>query len=156
MGCLHALCCALRLISDHSFLKSVRNSADQWPPLQEKLGAEAPAGVDVETLFARAIETKLFEDKNAVDEIAILVEARASYHRREVDSSRESPCSRWSAQLLTDPGRKVPVGSALDNADIIDVVVHVLREGIERTRAAKKGGDQQMRLEKYLIRMVSS
>lgn len=49
----------------------------------------------------------------------------------------------------------MPPGSELDNAEIIDVVVHVLREGIDRVRSAKKGGDPQMRLEKYLISLVS-
>lgn len=46
-------------------------------------------------------------------------------------------------------------GEEADNADIIDLVVHVLREGIEAVRAGKKGGDPLMRLEKYLICVVS-
>lgn len=42
-----------------------------------------------------------------------------------------------------------------DNAELIEVVVHVLKEGIEKVRSAKKSGDPQMRLEKYLICVVS-
>jgi hypothetical protein len=57
--------------------------------LQEKLGAEAPEGTDVESLYARAIGTKLFDNKNATDELVALVEARAGFHRREVDASCE-------------------------------------------------------------------
>lgn len=49
----------------------------------ERTGPE----VDVESLYARAIGTGLFEKE--VDELVLLVEARAGYHRREVDSSRE-------------------------------------------------------------------
>lgn len=52
----------------------------------EKVGTE---GVDVESLFARAMGTGLFEKE--VDELVVLVEARASFHRREVDASREFP-----------------------------------------------------------------
>lgn len=60
---------------------------------QEKLGADAPEETDIETLFARAIGTKLFDHKNATDELVILIEARASYHRREVDTSCKSVLS---------------------------------------------------------------
>lgn len=46
-------------------------------------------------------------------------------------------------------------GEEADNADLIELVVHVLKEGIEKVRAGKKGGDPQMRLEKHLICVVS-
>lgn len=39
--------------------------------------------------------------------------------------------------------------------DMIDLVVAILLEGIEKVRKIK-GADPQLRLQKYLIRMVSS
>lgn len=44
---------------------------------------------DAEPIFARAIETTLF-DKN-IDELVILYEARAGFHRRQIDLIRASP-----------------------------------------------------------------
>lgn len=38
---------------------------------------------------------------------------------------------------------------------MIDLVVQILQEGIEKTKSAKKNGDPALRLEKHLIRMVS-
>ena len=67
--------------------------------MQEKLGADAPEGTDVETLYARALGTKLFDDKNATEEFITLVEARASYHRREVDTSRKC-CDRRKQNVV--------------------------------------------------------
>lgn len=56
--------------------------------------------------------------------------------------------------ILSVHARAVGPGEEADNPDIVDLVVHVLREGIEKVRSAKKGGDPLMRLEKYLICVV--
>ncbi|KAK4048669.1 Splicing factor [Microbotryomycetes sp. JL201] len=88
--------------------------------------------VDVDQLYQRAIDTKLF-DKD-VDELVMLVEARAGHHRRQIDEA-------------------LPVGAEAENPDLAEIVVLVLTEGIELTKKAKKGGDPQLRLEKYLVRI---
>ena len=97
---------------------------------QEK---QAP-DVDVEALYQRAIDTKLFE-KN-LDELVTLVEARAGYHRREVDvsgtSSRGSTIA--SRARLTCFPCTVPPGAEADNPDLAEIIIHVLNEGIEMTQ----------------------
>jgi hypothetical protein len=100
-----------------SYLRTVEKS---------KLGTAA-----IEILFARAIETKVFDDK--LEELVLLYEARADYHRREVD--------------------EMIAGSEELEGDMIDSVVGILSQGIEKISHVVEGGDPQMRLEKYLLRM---
>lgn len=70
-------------------VKNVPSSGLLWAAYFRAVEKAGPGSVDVESLYQRAIETKLFE-KN-VDELVTLVEARAGYHRREVDGSCECP-----------------------------------------------------------------
>ncbi|KAM0751866.1 hypothetical protein T439DRAFT_325059 [Meredithblackwellia eburnea MCA 4105] len=92
----------------------------------EKAGQNAET---IEAVVARAIQTQLLD----VDGLVDLYEARAGFHRREVDA------------LITDPDMMEP--------DMIDPVVDILEEGIQAVLAVNKQGDPQQRLQKHLLRM---
>ncbi|KAM0789923.1 hypothetical protein ACM66B_006763 [Microbotryomycetes sp. NB124-2] len=112
-------------------IRHVPASASLWSSYM-RAAEKSVSEFDVDELFQRAIDTNLFTKD--VDELVTLVEARAGYHRRQVDEA-------------------VPAGAETENPDLAEVVVLVLSEGIELTKKAKKGGDPHLRLEKYLIRI---
>ncbi|GAA5854941.1 hypothetical protein JCM9279_003579 [Rhodotorula babjevae] len=114
--------------------KAIRNlptSTSLWTAamrVAEKLGLGAE---EVEALFQRALATGYFAKD--MDATVALYHARASYYRREMDRN------------ATDDG---------PDAQLAGLAIGVLQEGIESTKkVAKKGGDPQFRLEKFLIRI---
>ncbi|KDE07196.1 hypothetical protein MVLG_02596 [Microbotryum lychnidis-dioicae p1A1 Lamole] len=90
-------------------------------------------GLEVDQIFEKAYSTHLFDGD--VEGLVALYQARAGFHRRQVDQ-------------LVAPGEEG------DNIELIDLVVGVLREGISRVEEASKKGDPQLRLEKYLLRQL--
>ncbi|SCZ99629.1 BZ3500_MvSof-1268-A1-R1_Chr3-1g06168 [Microbotryum saponariae] len=90
-------------------------------------------GLEVDQIFEKAYSTHLFDED--VEGLVALYQARAGFHRRQVDQ-------------LVAPGEEG------DNIELIDLVVGVLREGISRVEEASKKGDPQLRLEKYLLRQL--
>ncbi|GAA5836247.1 hypothetical protein JCM11251_001440 [Rhodosporidiobolus azoricus] len=94
----------------------------------EKLeqGSEA-----VESLFQRAISSGFFEKDT--DAVVGLYHARASFYRREME-------------------RKPTEDGSVD-IDLLGFALGVLQEGVEKTKQIHKKGDQQHRLEKYLIKI---
>ncbi|SCV74534.1 BQ2448_7563 [Microbotryum intermedium] len=90
-------------------------------------------GLDVDQIFGKADSTHLFDED--VEGLVALYQARAGFHRRQVDQ-------------LVAPGEEG------ENIELIDLVVGILREGISRVSEASKKGDPQLRLEKYLLRQL--
>jgi hypothetical protein len=89
---------------------------------------------DADALFTRAIGTGLFEKD--VEELVILYEARAGFHRREIDGVRASllpaflPTYRKPMPILST----VNDGEEGENGDLIELVVTILREGIKKVQ----------------------
>ncbi|KAK4054023.1 Splicing factor [Microbotryomycetes sp. JL221] len=121
----------LQLQACERAVRSLPGSATIWAAYMRAAEKNA-SDVDVDELYQRALATKLFDKE--LEQLVILVEARAGYHRREIDEA-------------------VPAGAEAENPELAEVIVLVIIEGIELTKKAKKGGDPQLRLEKYLVRI---
>ncbi|GAA5954263.1 hypothetical protein JCM8115_003354 [Rhodotorula mucilaginosa] len=95
--------------------------------IAEKLHASAE---EIEATFLRAITSGLFSQD--MDATVALYHARASYYRRESEAKA---------------GEEGPDGG------LVGMALGVLQEGVEATKKVQKKGDQQCRLEKYLIKL---
>ncbi|GAA5982729.1 hypothetical protein JCM10908_006763 [Rhodotorula pacifica] len=90
-----------------------------------QLGAE-----EIEATFQRATTSGLFTKD--MDAVVALYHARAGYYRRESEAKADE---------------EGPDGS------LVGMALGVLQEGVEATKKVHKKGDQQCRLEKYLIKL---
>ncbi|GAA5875208.1 hypothetical protein JCM3774_004169 [Rhodotorula dairenensis] len=93
----------------------------------EKLHLDAE---EIEGAFQRAMTSGLFSKD--MDAVVALYHARASYYRREseVKADEDGP-----------------------DGSMVGMALGVLQEGVEATKKVHKKGDQQCRLEKYLIKL---
>lgn len=112
-------------------IKNLPSSGLVWSSYLRTAEKSKLGTATIETIFARALESKLFDDK--LEELVLIYESRADYHRREVD--------------------EMIAGAEELEGDMIDSVVGILSQGIEKLGQVVDGGDPQMRLEKYLLRM---